>query len=423
MFKRFKRFLVPLLLCLALVSMVFTGGCPAPAAAPDPAAPAPAPELPPRESILVGSVSSLSGPLAGVEGVAFGPIRKLWIDDVNARGGIFIEEYGQSFPLELIEYDDTSDAGTMTRLMEKLILEDKVDILLPPTGTGMLHAAAPIANKHGMILSGMSGGASSIQRVIAGFPYFFANLSFAYTQAPAFADLAEALGVQTAAVVFVADLHGVEYSGAIVPLLEARGIDVVLLESIPPGIKDMTPILREAKALNVDAYLNLTLPAENILAVTQAIEVGFNPKLFLTGPGGNFGFFKEMFGENMNGLMTWGAWNAETSPGAAEFMEQFLAVNPPSLVDHWGHLYYWAGLQFLEQAIIKAGTLDNSAIREVMVTERFETVLGPTWYENQLLAKDAHPGQIGQWQDGVFEVIAPPGKATAEPLYPKPAWQ
>jgi len=417
-----KKFLVPLLLCLALVFTVFTAGCPAPAAVPQPEVPAPEPVLPPRESILIGSVSSLSGPLATVEDAAFGPIRRMWIDDVNARGGIFIEEYGKSFPLELIEYDDTSDAGTLTRLMTKLILEDQVDLLLPPTGTGMLHAAAPVANKHGMILSGMSGGGLSLQRVISGLPYVFVNLSFVYTQGPAFADLAQALGVQTAAVAFIGDLHGVEYSSVIVPQLEMRGIDVVLLESIPPGTKDMTPILREAKAANVDAFLNLTLPAENILAVRQSIEIGFNPKLFLVGPGGNFGFFKEMFGEQIDGLMAWGAWNAETSPGAAEFLDKFLAIHPETLVDHWGHLYYWGALQFLEQAIVRAGTLDNSAIREVMVTETFETVLGPTRYENQLLAEESHPGQVGQWQDGRFEVIAPPERATAEPLYPKPTW-
>jgi hypothetical protein len=40
----------------------------------------------------------------------------------------------------------------MVRLMEKLIIEDKVDFLFPPCGTSFLFAAAPVANKHGYIL-------------------------------------------------------------------------------------------------------------------------------------------------------------------------------------------------------------------------------------------------------------------------------
>jgi hypothetical protein len=50
------------------------------------------------------------------------------------------------------------------------------------------------------------------------------------------------------------------------------------------------------------------------------------------------------------------------------------------------------------------------------------TVLGPTWFENGLLAKEAHAGEIGQWIDGVYEVVGPTDKATAEFVYPKPPW-
>jgi len=29
---------------------------------------------------------------------------------------------------------------------------------------------------------------------------------------------------------------------------------------------------------------------------------------------------------------------------------------------------------------------------------------------------------LGQWQNGVFEVIDPGAKRTAEPIFPKPEW-
>ena len=120
--------------------------------------------------------------------------------------------------------------------------------------------------------------------------------------------------------------------------------------------------------------------------------------------------------------MGYGAWNCKSSPAAAEFCDKFIARWGEAILDWWGHLPYYGGLQFLEQAIEKAGTLDQTKVRDVMATETFETVLGPTWFEGGLLAVDCYAGQIGQWQSGVFEVIDPGENRTADPIYPKPAW-
>lgn len=420
----YKKYFAAVAICL-MILMVVVAGCSQPSTTPTPSAGSEAPQQeaapkPEKDKIVFGSVHSLSGPLAIVEGVAFGPIRDLWFKEVNAKGGIYVEEYGKKLPVELIEYDDKSDVGTMTRLLEKLIVEDKVDFILPPTGTAMLYAAAPIANKHGYILPGMSGGATSIKEIIGSLPYFFSNLNFSETQVPAFGELVAELGVQSAAVVFIEDLHGVEYSGAVVPEMVLRGVDVKFVKSIPPGIKDLSPILKEAQANNVDAFLCLAYPDENILAVSQSMELGFNPKLMIFGPGVCYTFFKDIFGaDGVEGLMSWGAWNEKSTPQSQELIDKIGLEN----VDWWGHNLYWAGMQILEQAIERAGTLDQSVIRDIMATETFDTVLGPTYYnEYRMIAAECHTGEVGQWQNGHFEVIAPKDKATAEPIYPKPPW-
>ena len=73
-------------------------------------------------------------------------------------------------------------------------------------------------------------------------------------------------------------------------------------------------------------------------------------------------------------------------------------------------------------AIEKVGTLDQKAIRDVLAKEKLQTVLRETWFENGLMAKGCHVGEIGQWINGVFEVVGPKNKATASLVYPKPAW-
>ena len=54
-----------------------------------------------------------------------------------------------------------------------------------------------------------------------------------------------------------------------------------------------------------------------------------------------------------------GAWNYKSSPAAKEFYDKFVARYPEDILDWWGHLPYYAGLQCFEQAIEKAGTLDR----------------------------------------------------------------
>ena len=74
---------------------------------------------------------------------------KLWVDDVNKKGGLMIKEFNKRIPIEVTEYDDTSNAETAVRLTERLMTQDKVDFVLPPWSTGFNLAAAPVYARNG----------------------------------------------------------------------------------------------------------------------------------------------------------------------------------------------------------------------------------------------------------------------------------
>ena len=100
-----------------------------------------------KDKIIIGQAVSLSGPLATSNAVVSTPYYDLSVKDVlNAMGAIYVKEVGKKLPVELLIYDDKSEIGTMTRLLEKLILEDKVELILPPWGTANIFAAALYAN-------------------------------------------------------------------------------------------------------------------------------------------------------------------------------------------------------------------------------------------------------------------------------------
>lgn len=431
MLKKTLQLAIAVLLVVALFAGCAGGGTPAkPTDSAQPSADASAstgkPIDPNKTEILVGAVRSQTGVFAMFDQTAFGPCYRMWVEKVNADGGIYVKEYDKKMPVKLIVYDDTSDMGTMTQLYQKLILEDKVDFLLPPVSTAFLNAAVPIANEYGYLMIGAEGGSESLKSTIAKYPNFFSVLNYSEQQIPAIVDVFVEKGVKTAYIVYIQDTHGLEYSGAAEPAFKAAGIEVVGIKDVPPDIADMTPIINDAKASGADAFCMFTYPDQTFPAIGIAQAVGFNPKVFLIGPGGSFDALKAVFGEAaIEGIMFEGAWNTKSSPELKTFAEDLQKYNEGAEgfgMDWWGHNAYYAGLQVLQEAIEKTGTLDNSVISDYIKANHFTTVMGDTYFVNQELAVDCYTGQIGQWQNGYPEVIDVGDNRTADPIYPKPEW-
>jgi branched-chain amino acid transport system substrate-binding protein len=372
-----------------------------------------------KESIVFGQAVSLSGFLASGNAVASTPYYDLWVTDVNADGGIYVEDYGKKLPVELLIYDDVSEVGNMTQLLEKLIVEDKVDFILPPWSTAMLAAAAPIADKYEYILIGGAGGAASLKEVQL--PYFFQVLNFSDTQVPTLADILEELGVEKVAIVFLQDLHGVEYSEAAEAEFADRGFDVVMSKSYPVLLEDASLLLKEAQELEVDAFVGFSYPDDSMLITGTALELGINFDVFFLSVCPAFTFYYDVFGPLTEGIMGGGAWNEKSSDGAAAFSAHYTEVSEEPMGNYWGSLYFYSSMQHLQQAIEEAGTLDQSVIRDILATQTYQTALGAFAYDEMQIFSANHPGEIGQWQSGVFEVIDPGAKRTAPPIL-KPDW-
>ena len=69
---------------------------------------------------------------------------QLCVKHLNDKGGVLGRK------LELVVYDDGSDPATAVRLYEKLITQDKVDLVLGPYGSPITDAVADVTEKHKM---------------------------------------------------------------------------------------------------------------------------------------------------------------------------------------------------------------------------------------------------------------------------------
>jgi branched-chain amino acid transport system substrate-binding protein len=375
-----------------------------------------------KDKILIGMSRPLSGPEQAVGDSAFKPIYDTMVKMWNDEGGIYIAEYGKKLPIELKIYDNKSDIPTMTKQLEQLIVQDKVDYIWAPESTAAIFAAAPIANKYQKVLVTMEGGATSLKDMLPSLPYVFVPLSFSdWYQIPVLADVLAAKGCKSAYVVYISDLHGIEYAGVAGIELPKKGISVVASKSLPVEMTDFSLVIKDAKASGADAFLAFTYPFHVLPITGQMMELGYNPKAYLTGPGSNFGFFHDTFGPAVEGVMCWASWNRKVSPELNAMADKLYAGKPEALNDWWGHSLYWAAMEFWKQAVEKTGSLDNVKLQQIMATTHFNTVLGDTYFSNGLMAKESHPGEVGQWQNGIVEIVGG-NKVTAPLIYPKPNW-
>jgi ABC-type branched-subunit amino acid transport system substrate-binding protein len=390
------------------------------------------PALPEKDKIVVGMSRPLTGPLAIIGDSAFRPIYETWVPMVNADGGIFLSAYNKKLPIETIIYDDKSDVGTMTRLTEKLILEDKVDFLWPACGSAFVYAQGPIANKYKYVLITAEGGATDTKEKLPDLPYLFVSLAFSdWYQMPVYADMLKAVGAKTAYMIYIGDVFGIEYSGVTEKEFGRVGIDIVKSTSVPPDLKDFAPVIQDAMASNADVFLCMGYPDQVLPATGTSIALNYNPKAWVGGPGANFGFYHTAFGPMVEGITTFACANRETSPALKDMYDILYTGKPEDINDWWGHPYYWASLDIWKSALEKVGKVDQKALRDTIAKEKLDTCLGPTWFTifgggGGLLAKECHPGEIGQWINGKMEIVGagdwPAGKTTASYVYPKPAW-
>src|SRR5262249_41386202 len=82
---------------------------------------------------------------------------ELWREQVNARGGLDIGGK-EKRPIEFVVYDDQSEPTKTAQIYEKLITQDKVDLLLAPYATPFHIAIAPVLEKHKFPVVGNTAG-------------------------------------------------------------------------------------------------------------------------------------------------------------------------------------------------------------------------------------------------------------------------
>ena len=369
--------------------------------------------------VRIGYTLSATGPYSVGAGITQGPNYTLWQEQANAKGGLLVKGQGRR-PIEFISIDDRSEHETAVRFYEKLATDDRVDLMLPPWGTAMNFAVAPIANKYGYPLLGPTAVSNKIKDLQL--PYFYALLQQPDQIMGAFAGILKELKAQgkisKIAIAYVNDLFGIELNASAATALKEAGLEAVDVKSYPLGVKDLSPVLKGFKAAGADAFVGLSYPPDNILATGQAKEVDWNPPVWLAAVGTAFPFYRDRF-KGAEGVMGIAGWNPKVkSAGAKEYFDAHVKKHQKE-PDRWASAFAYASLQILERCVAEVG-LDRPKIKGMVDSTEFQTVAGPIRFVKG--SNVSTPGMVGQWQKGEFEIVWPKSLATGTPVVPKPAW-
>ncbi len=341
---------------------------------------------------------------------------ELWKDAVNASGGLDIGGQGKR-PIEFVVYDDQSNPGQAARIYERLITQDKVDLLLAPWGTSIHAAIAPVLERFKFPMVGNSAASAKLRDLKPGY-IWFVTAAFPDRVAKELAAMLKANDFKSVALMANVLPYSKEMKNFLVPALEAQGIKILVNVEYPPDIKDMTVQLSQVQKANPDAVISLSYPNDSALYVRQAKELGLTQKFQFLQIGPGMDFFSKLLGSSANGIVTMGHWSPALNEQSAVFNEAYkkkFGENP----DYLDSAESYVSVQILQQAVAKAG-LDKAKLREVIASDTFDTIFGPikfTGVENL----STQTGLL-QLRDGTPDLIWPSTVKGSKPFQPKTGW-
>jgi branched-chain amino acid transport system substrate-binding protein len=341
---------------------------------------------------------------------------ELWREQVNARGGLSIA--GVKRQVEFVQYDDQSQPANAVKIYEKLITDDKVNLLLAPWGTPHHFALAPVLERYKFPMVGNTAASVQLREIKPGY-IWFPTSAIPDKMAVELAAMAKANGYKTAGIVANVLPLAKEIKAALVPALQKAGIAVKVNEEYPPDIKDMTAILTKVKAAAPQALFVLSYPSDSVLYAKQAKELGIAAPFQFVAVGPAIDFYSKAVGPAANGLVTMGHWSPAKADWkrAKPFYDAYVKKfnEKPDYLDT---VLAYMSCEILEQAVAKAG-LNKEKLRQAISTMTFDTINGPVKFQG--VQNAITPTAFLQIQGNDLQLVWPKSIATS-PFKPKTGW-
>lgn len=340
-----------------------------------------------QQPIKIGHSMALTGALGGGgKGALIG--LQLWVEDVNAKGGLLGRK------VELITYDDQSSPATTPGIYTKLLDVDKVDLLIAPYATVPTAPIMPLVKQRGKLLM---GNFSFQVNHSVNHDMWFNNAPWndAASWSDNFFVAGKALNAKTVAFL-VADQEFAQNLARGAKTIAAKlGLTTVYEQNYPPATVDFSSMVRAIRSAKPDIVYVMAYPNDSVGIVRSVNEIGVGPSVKLIGGamvGPQFAPVAESLGSMLNGWVNYAVYAPEKSmdfPGVKGFLERYSKKAIEAKVDPLGYYlppFNYAIGQVIEQAVTATKSLDDKVLAKYIRENEMKTIVGNFRY-----------GKDGEW--------------------------
>jgi branched-chain amino acid transport system substrate-binding protein len=362
-----------------------------------------------QQPVIVGAAMPQTGILADLAA----DHRKallLWQEQVNATGGLLGRR------VELVLIDDRSESTDAGKHYEQLIKESKADLLIGPFGSAATLGAAGVAERNRRVLINATGAARTVQK--ANFRYVFQTVAPLAAWGTGALEAARAQGLKQLLLLARDDPTSREMASRTREAALALGMTVGEVAVHSAGADDFTPQVQAARAAGIEAWIAFGLPQDAFEMVKTFRRQRYTPRLFAAQGAASADFIKRV-GQDAEYTLGMSAYDKRArTRGNAEFVRDFAqkwSAEPGELAAE-----SYAAAKVLEEAVKRAGSVEQEKLRETLVALETETPLG-AYKVDRAGAQLATRTLLLQVQRGRREIVWPEALATAK-WQPYPAW-
>ena len=315
-----------------------------------------------QDTIKIGVTQPLTGAFAA-SGNYVAQGARLAEEEINKAGGVLAKK------IELVVEDNKSNPTEAVATAEKLIVKDKVPVMLGAWSSTLTLAVMPKLEEYKVPM--LVETSSSGKITTSGNPYVFRISPTSEMEAKAFTPIVKPFGIKKADFLSTNNDFGLGAAKAFSEMLKEQGVEIGVMETMDPKATDFSAQLAKIKTSGGDTLFVTTAVEQIVLILKQANDQQLKSRIITTGGSNSPDQLIAQAGDAANGsshivfFMPWFP-DAMKNPDVAK---KFIAL--------WNEKKYvaggltegfrgWDGLYTIVEGIKAAGKADPEAITRAL---------------------------------------------------------
>lgn len=295
------------------------------------------------------------------------------VDEINKRGGVLGRK------LSFVMQDSVCRPADSVAAAEKLLSQDKVDVLLGDLCSGATLALMPVVEKAGkpMIVSISTLPEITAKAGVGGNKWVFRTVANDLMLGAVIAR--QAAGYKTISVL----AEDTDYGRTAVKLLKERlgaAATFVSEDYVKPSETDFLPMLTKYRSTKPDAIAVYMLDQQGMNVMKQYVQFGLTMPLIGRPP---------LVSPLVTDMLASGKFN--TSWTVYPYYDQYRSAENDAFAKpfteknkqgpHYVAFGIYEGVMIAADAIKRAGSTDANAVREALVKSNYKGILGPITFD------------------------------------------